>query len=219
MLLTSTPALIFTSASLGVISHLTYFIQSDHPFYHVTTIFYCLIFSPFALLLLFVAGAKYSVLEALFAVFISQSSFVAAIWLSMLIYRAFFHRLRHYPGPFAARLSQFWRSWRHASKQSYLVLDEMHKTYGDYVRVGTLQRRYIILDIPQVARVYTGPREISIIDPAAIEPVLGPKSTCGKSIWYDYDLPMTSLHQTRDRNVHAQRRRGVWDPAFNTACE
>jgi Holliday junction resolvasome RuvABC ATP-dependent DNA helicase subunit len=54
----------------------------------------------------------------------------------MGIYRVFFHRLRGYPGPFLAKLSQLWRVWRNLREENYLVLDELHRTYGEYVRVG-----------------------------------------------------------------------------------
>lgn len=58
-------------------------------------------------------------------------------YLSMLVYRSAFHRLNHFPGPFLARLSNFYLA-RLAlkSRQEYLELEKLHKKYGDVVRIG-----------------------------------------------------------------------------------
>jgi len=117
-------------------------------------------------------------------------------------------------------------------QEPYLVLGELHEKYGEYVRTGTYQRICVFSDtqtrsFPSTkvtviwwSRLLTiiptaGPNEISITDPEALELVLGPKTKCVKSIWYDVNLPMTSLQQTRDKKAHAQRRRDGWDKAFN----
>ncbi|CAJ2511785.1 Uu.00g074100.m01.CDS01 [Anthostomella pinea] len=71
------------------------------------------------------------------------------------------------------------------------VLDDLHDRYGDYVRVG--------------------PRELSISDPDAITPVLGLSSKTTKGPFYG-SLEQT-VHTTRDRRFHRQRRR-VWDNGF-----
>lgn len=59
------------------------------------------------------------------------------IYTSMLVYRAFFHRLNRFPGPFLGRLSNFYIAaralWTH---QEYSVLQSLHKKYGDVVRIG-----------------------------------------------------------------------------------
>lgn len=44
--------------------------------------------------------------------------------------------------------------------------------------------------------------------------MLGPRSKCYKAPWYDLSLPLVSLHNARDRQVHSKRRR-VWDKGFN----
>jgi len=64
---------------------------------------------------------------------------IAGIFTSMLIYRAFFHRLARYPGPFAARLSNFWITSRSMKKlHLYEEVQQLHRAFGDYVRVGKL---------------------------------------------------------------------------------
>lgn len=64
---------------------------------------------------------------------------LVGMYASMLAYRATrFHRLRRFPGPLPARLSNFYVAARALStKQEYRVLQELHETYGDVVRIGT----------------------------------------------------------------------------------
>lgn len=79
------------------------------------------------------------------------SSFASALWTvgwlafylvlglttSILTYRAFFHRLNRFPGPFAARLSNFYPTMLSAKKlHLYEEVQSLHKQYGDYVRLG-----------------------------------------------------------------------------------
>ena len=52
------------------------------------------------------------------------------------------------------------------------------------------------------------------MDPEAVEAIMGSRSTCTKSAWYDMGMPLVSLHQCRDRATHDKRRR-VWDRGFS----
>ncbi|PLN80575.1 putative cytochrome P450 [Aspergillus taichungensis] len=118
---------------------------------------------------------------------------------SILLYRAFFHRLRRFPGPWSARLSRLSTVKRVAKRTQYhLDLVAMHSKYGDFVR--------------------TGPREISINRPAAVIAINGAQSSCTKSPWYSHvsdDKTQISLNSTRDPDVH-RRRRKAWDRGFST---
>lgn len=65
---------------------------------------------------------------------------VGGIFSSILVYRAFFHRLNKFPGPFLARLSNFYITWRSVSRfQLFKDVQELHRQYGDIVRIGMLQ--------------------------------------------------------------------------------
>ena len=66
---------------------------------------------------------------------------ILSLWTSMLVYRAFFHPLRHFPGPFGARLSKFWALSQTAKSgmRWYQVDEVLHQRYGDYVRTGNYQ--------------------------------------------------------------------------------
>lgn len=121
-------------------------------------------------------------------------SYLVSLWTSMLVYRAFFHRLHAFPGPPGAKLTKFWHVLQLGKCDNYKRLDKWHAAYGDYVRIG--------------------PNELSIVDPDAVEAVMGARSTCTKSAWYDMGDPLVSLHQCRDRATHDKRRR-VWDRGFS----
>lgn len=121
---------------------------------------------------------------------------IAGIYASMLLYRAFLHRLRGFPGPFPARLSTFYMTSLSARRrQVYEEVRALHSRYGDYVRVG--------------------PTEISIADPAAFAAIHSATSQCERGPWYNVLNPTISLQMVRDRKEHARRRK-AWDRAFSS---
>lgn len=63
--------------------------------------------------------------------------YIGGLYLSMLVYRMCFHRLCNYPGPFLAKLTDFYITAR-VSKKMHLFeeIQNLHLQYGDYVRVG-----------------------------------------------------------------------------------
>jgi hypothetical protein len=65
-------------------------------------------------------------------------AFAVGLTSSILIYRAFFHRLSRFPGPFKARLSNLYAT-KLANKEEhmYLEVQELHRRYGDIVRIGS----------------------------------------------------------------------------------
>lgn len=88
--------------------------------------------------------------------------FVAGATSSTVIYRLFFNPLNRFPGPYLARLTDFWMSI-HVGKalDQYRKLDALHKKYGPYVR--------------------TGANQLSIVDPNLIEPAYGGAQKSGVS--------------------------------------
>lgn len=59
------------------------------------------------------------------------------IYTSMLVYRVFFHRLGTFPGPFLARLSNFYITFLAGKNmQEYKEVQRLHEKYGDFVRTG-----------------------------------------------------------------------------------
>ncbi|RJE20916.1 Cytochrome p450 [Aspergillus sclerotialis] len=121
---------------------------------------------------------------------------ILAIYSSMLIYRALFHRLCKFPGPFLARLSNFYVAGLSAKKaQLYKETQRLHKLYGDYVRIG--------------------PTVLSITDPTAVKEIYSSKAKVSKGPFYTVSEPRVSLQTSRNKEEHARRRR-VWDQAFSS---
>ncbi|KAK9771404.1 hypothetical protein SCAR479_11883 [Seiridium cardinale] len=122
-------------------------------------------------------------------------SLILGIWSSMLIYRAVFHPLNRFPGPFWARLSNLYvTSLTAKNLHLYEEIQKLHNKYGEVVRIG--------------------PSELSIITPSATSAILGNKSPCVKGPFYDIIHPVISLQMTRNKEDHAVRRK-VWDRAFS----
>ncbi|KAJ5176182.1 uncharacterized protein N7482_002059 [Penicillium canariense] len=126
-------------------------------------------------------------------------SFVLSLLLSIAAYRLFAHRTRHFPGPRLAGLTKLWHMYQCRHGQNHLVLERMHREYGDFVR--------------------TGPSEITIFHPNVLALLDGPRSKTSKSVWYDFLLPNSGVTTIRDRGWHDQRRR-LWIKGFsNSAME
>jgi hypothetical protein len=63
--------------------------------------------------------------------------FFLGFFLSLTVYRLFFHRCRVFPGPLPARFTRFYVAYLNAQKQQYYQkLASIHAEYGDYVRLG-----------------------------------------------------------------------------------
>jgi hypothetical protein len=62
---------------------------------------------------------------------------VLGVYSSILIYRGALHRLNDFPGPFLARLSNFYITFLSAKNfRLYEETQKLHQKYGDYVRIG-----------------------------------------------------------------------------------
>lgn len=94
------------------------------------------------------AGASYALTRACPSVTLTDalktvSSLVglsiAGVYASMLVYRAAFHRLNRFPGPFMARLTNFYITSRSIKKfRLFEEVQALHKQYGDIVRIGKI---------------------------------------------------------------------------------
>ncbi|KAH7052356.1 cytochrome P450 [Macrophomina phaseolina] len=101
-------------------------------------------------------------------VLLFAAAFLVSFFVSVAIYRLFFSPIRHFPGPWQAALTSFYRVFVSigTNLRLFTKVEELHKQYGDYVRVG--------------------PREISILNPAAIPLLYGSKTRCKRGPWYDH---------------------------------
>lgn len=132
--------------------------------------------------------------------YVDLSVWIAGVLVSMGIYRLFFHRLRHFPGPKSWALSKFAFMPTDVKGMRPRNIDAAHKKYGDIVR--------------------TGPRELSINAPTAIASIMGAKSSFWRGPWYVATAGARSPHVPRNlhsvviESDHASRRK-VWDAAFS----
>lgn len=123
-------------------------------------------------------------------------STLMGLLISILMYRSWFHRLRRFPGPFCARLSNLYITFRaFKNNRLYEEVQQLHRRYGDIVRIG--------------------PNELSIIDPHALRALHSNSSPCTKGPWYSVEHPIKALQMTRDKEEHAYRRK-AWDLAFSS---
>ncbi|CEL01772.1 Putative Cytochrome P450 monooxygenase [Aspergillus calidoustus] len=121
---------------------------------------------------------------------------VLGIYSSIIFYRAFWHRLSGFPGPFWAKLSNLYVTALSAKKlHLYEEVQKMHQQYGDYVRLG--------------------PTELSIADPQAVQALYSGQAKVSKGPWYTILEPRVSLQMEREKKAHARRRK-VWDQGFSS---
>ncbi|KAH8734278.1 benzoate 4-monooxygenase cytochrome P450 [Ilyonectria robusta] len=184
---------------IGVSLHVFMFRKGEWDLY--TTRILCLfglLFGGLAFLLTtskVVVGQSYQLWDPILSSLYVTSSVVAGTFSSIFVYRVGFHRLNRFPGPFAARLSNFYIT-RLSTKNSQLFkeIQGLHRIYGDIVRVG--------------------PSELSIVDARAFHAIYSNNSPCVKGPWYNIEQPAISLHMTRDQDDHTRRRK-TWDRAFS----
>ncbi|KAB8236623.1 cytochrome P450 [Aspergillus alliaceus] len=126
----------------------------------------------------------------------SITGYLLALFSSITIYRLYFHRLSHFPGPFWARVTKLWHMWKCRSRRNHFLLADLHRRYGsDFIR--------------------TGPSEITVFHPDVFMAIDGPNSKCIKSEWYDLLHPNKALVTARDKETHGSRRR-QWNRGFNS---
>ena len=63
--------------------------------------------------------------------------FLVSLFTSMLVYRLLFHPLKHFPGPFIAKVTKLYFPFQITTGfHNYRVLHKLHQQYGDFVRTG-----------------------------------------------------------------------------------
>ncbi|KAL4801865.1 cytochrome P450 [Aspergillus unguis] len=191
------PSLVLSSAFLGVLSHVSLFRTLP-----VDDYMYSLLGFYAATIVAITAASFYlttfSILQTLLRVGSIASAFNLGLFVSIAIYRLFFHRLRRFPGPWLSKLTRFYDTYLAGKNVQYHEeVAKMHAKYGDFFR--------------------TGPREICIVRKSAVPLLLSAQSTCKKSTFYaqtEIEPKNCNVHQTRDFEDH-RRRRKAWDRGFN----
>ncbi|KAI2622033.1 isotrichodermin C-15 hydroxylase [Xylaria nigripes] len=113
----------------------------------------------------------------------------------LVVFRLYFHPLAKYPGPFLAKVTdahQLYHAWK---GDRHLQFWRMHEQYGKIVRFG--------------------PNSLSFNSNGALRDIYGFKSNVRKAAFYDaFAHPVPNTHNTRDKTVHARKRR-VLSQAFS----
>ncbi|KAK1085984.1 hypothetical protein LTR33_001794 [Friedmanniomyces endolithicus] len=138
-------------------------------------------------LLALVKFGNLSWITALSDITLVAASYLFGTFGSLLICRLFLAPICKFPGPWQAKLSSLWFMGTTGKTDCYLRLQALHEQYGPYVRIGS--------------------NDLSIIDPAIMEPAFGLESRVKKAEWYDLARPFDSLHTMRDKTLHDRRRR------------
>ncbi|KAF3063694.1 Tryprostatin B 6-hydroxylase [Daldinia childiae] len=125
------------------------------------------------------------------------SCYFSSLFISMTIYRLFFHATSHFPGPKLAAVSKLWHVFHILDSKNYAFLQKLHMEYGQFVR--------------------TGPNEITIFHPAAIQEIETSKNQTTKDVWYDLLKPHKSAVFARDDDLHKEWRRS-WTQSFSKKC-
>lgn len=123
------------AAASGVLAHLAVFRSGEWDEASPAVVrFYASVFAALSMLSLYTHS------DVSIPVLLRLGSYhVAGLFASILVYRAFFHRLRKFPGPFLARLSNFYITALSLERlQLFAQVKRLHQEYGDYVRLGEL---------------------------------------------------------------------------------
>ncbi|KAI1149355.1 cytochrome P450 [Nemania diffusa] len=156
------------------------------------------LFQIYSLLAISILCAEYSFTNDISTAIIAScyliGSYAGGLFSSIIIYRKYFHRLRHFPGPPLAAITKFWHVQKCLGGKNHLLLGKLFEQYGPIIR--------------------TGPGELTIIDAAIPDVIGGPKSRCTKAPWYDIFLPDVTVAATRSVTHHDARRR-IWDRGFS----
>lgn len=181
------------AATLGPVSHRALFIRGEHhlraPLY-----FRALLLFSVLLLLLQLRTSGLNITTAAARTIALLAAFLSSLATSIITYRLFLHPLKAFPGPTLAAVSKLHHSWKVRHSQNHIYLDTLFKQYGEFVR--------------------TGPSEITIFHPEALEALHGPANDLRKTDWYDVLRPHVAVNTTRDIDEHTHRRR-AWNPSFS----
>ncbi|KAJ5641186.1 hypothetical protein N7490_005186 [Penicillium lividum] len=126
---------------------------------------------------------------------LANAAFFAPLFVSISVYRLFFHPLRSFPGPSVARLTTWWGVGKLAiGEQRYQHHDELHRRYGKIVRIA--------------------PNYLSINSQEAVAVIYGPSTKCEKSNTF-YGLRDAKSLQLETEMAKHRARRPAWDKALS----
>ncbi|KAI1117616.1 cytochrome P450 [Nemania sp. NC0429] len=200
----ATPIGLATLGLLAVLLHRLYFIQGEHhmkaSIYFLSWISLCAIIYGTAFFAEFQAQAKDRKIFAagpFMTTTLINCAFFGPLFTSMTIYRIFEHPLRHFPGPPMSAVSKLWHFICVLGKQNHLLLEDLQKEYGPFVR--------------------TGPQELTIFHPDVFQAIGGHGTSCIKAPLYELMHPFISINTLRTKQGYAPRRKR-WDEALGLSA-
>ena len=126
---------VITAVLLGPASHLALFIHGEWHMQAVILVeinFLCLTL----LVVLEMWFREANFVSALFGSILVNFCFLGSLLISITIYRVVFHPLREFPGPSLASVTKFWHVFHCRDSRNHLLLQDLHRQYGDFVRTG-----------------------------------------------------------------------------------
>lgn len=103
-------------------------------------------------------------------------------------YRIFFHPLSKHPGPFLAKITDGYQLYHAWKGDRHIDFWRLHQKYGAVVRFG--------------------PNSLSFNSATALKQVYGFRANVRKAHFYDaFVHPAPNTHNTRDKELHARKRR------------
>ncbi|RSM20901.1 hypothetical protein CDV31_000272 [Fusarium ambrosium] len=116
----------------------------------------------------------------------------------LVVYRVFFHPLAKYPGPFLAKITDAYQLYHAWKGDRHLEFWRMHQKYGPVVRFG--------------------PNSLCFNSNKALKEIFGFRTNVRKAEFYNaFVHPTANTHNTRDKEVHARKRR-VMSQAFSESA-
>jgi cytochrome P450 len=139
--------------------------------------------------------ASWPVTPATLCVFLVSASLIYCA--TFLFYNAYLHPLRSFPGPLAARSTEWWKVYVEVWKRESMtdVLQRLHKRYGDVVR--------------------TAPNELHFANPKAYFDIYAPAIRWDKeeTLYHSMAVDDTSFGYLRYQD--AKQRKDVLQPLFS----
>lgn len=105
---TSLEASCLAAGVAGMVSHVVYWVHGHHD-PHIAKIL-GLHLGTYAAIAL-IQTSRHGALPGLLYTTAISASYLSSLFTSMVIYRLFFHRLRQFPGPFAAKITKLYGPW------------------------------------------------------------------------------------------------------------
>ena len=108
-------------------------------------------------------------------------AYTSTLFTSIIIYRAYFHRLHSFPGPFLARVLRLWHVYRARHSQNHQLLLRLHKDHGTFVRTGK-QNTHTSVHV-----------DLTTITRSLWNRSVGPRSEVGTGVWSDMRDEFTAV--------------------------